>query len=267
MDSEAALRGYVSPRRLRQHRARQAGLASGRKRRACARGRRVGHGRDRQDGLALAYRIQQVPREEFERRFCKLRARQGIRVSERGLETRWVEYRSCMATYRAKGQDFKTTNGQRAEGLRARGRARCPRTVRRAHADLAGMGLLRRAHVRRGGARVGQRDCLRVRLMPSFVPPPSAAGAGAYRPLTAPAPVPKMVAVGERVSAGCAGRARGPAPPAQIVPPDGGRDHQQQHPERESAAATGVVEPEAARRERFEEMWRQARLDQAGDDS
>jgi hypothetical protein len=200
----------------RRSRAAKAGWGTRRRRGYVARGRSAPHERYREHALALAYRVQQISRQEFARRFAELRRSQGVLVSERAEETRWLEYVGCLALYRAKGQDFKTTNGQRAQGLCARGRPRCSRTVQRAHKDLAAMGLLGRAHVRRAGAQAGRRDCLRVRLLPSYVTPPSAAGVRGLRPSLTPAPTADC--------AGFAGREREDrAPPGQIAPPNGGR--------------------------------------------
>lgn len=173
--SEAGDRGFVSPAMERRYRARQAGKASGRARAARAAGRRVGHQRDRAGGLAVAYPVQHITRAKFAERFAALRTAEDKLVSERGLETAWQEYRSCRRCYYACGQDFKTTNGQRSRALELAGRKRCSRTVQRVHHDLAAMGLLQRSHIHRGRAAVGNKDCIRVRLTPSFVTPPTAA--------------------------------------------------------------------------------------------
>lgn len=201
MESEASLRGYTNPKRARSMRARRAGLASGRKRRRLAPSFESRRARQRE--LALNFPVRLVDRREFERRDDVRRAALGIGPSERGTETLWQEYLSCVKAYKAQGQGFLTTNGQRAAALRKRGRPRCERTVRRAHASLTEMGLLRRFHDRRGGSRAGNRDRLRVELVPSFVPPPLAAGSTS------------------------ASRSSDPAPPvgrtALSAPPDGGR--------------------------------------------
>jgi len=216
-ESEASLRGFTSKRERRSTAARRAWRQRRREGYRPA-GRKIGHQRDQHLGLSLAYRIQQINRVEFDKRFEQLRARQERRVSERGRQTVWVEYLSCMAVYRTKGQDFKTTNSQRAAALAARNRPRCSRTIQRVHKDLAEMGLLRRAHVRRGGSRAGRRDCLRVFMTSSFVTPPSAAGAAALRAAIAPAsrPLADKSSLGQTPS-----RDREPALPA-LGPPDGG---------------------------------------------
>lgn len=230
MESEASLRGYPSPKRLRSQRARKAGLASGRKRRDLADPHRR---RVRQRELALNFRVKLVDREDFERRDFARRVLVGLNPNERGTETLWQEYCSCARAYKAQGQGFLTTNGQRAEALRKAGRPRCGRTVRRAHAALAQMGLLRRFHDRRGGSRPGNRDRLRVQFAPSFVPPPSAATATTASPSSA-------VARNGRNSDRCAVRSRGPAPPGQIRPPYGGSGD----PPAEPAGTNGSTQEE-----------------------
>lgn len=192
------------PRRRREI-ARRAGRVSGARRRALARGRRTPHCRDQHEGLALAYRVRQVPRDElrrlFQERICDV---DGIRFSERGFQTLYAEYRAEFTRYRASGQDFQTTNAQRALALAARGRPRCARTVRRTRQRIERMGLIAYHHVRRLGARAGYRDTLRVRLLnPSFVPLPSAARAGK-------AQAPSLPALASTTT-------------ALIAPPDGGR--------------------------------------------
>ena len=221
MDSEASLRGYSSPKRLRSQRARKAGLASGRRRRDLAgpHKRRV-----RQRELALKFPIRLVDRAEFDRLDFARRLQHGIEPNERGTETLWRQYQADVRTYKVKGQGFLTTNGQRAEALRKGGLTRCERTVQRSHAILAEMGLLRRFHDRRGGARAGNRDRLRVQFAPSYVTPPSAAP-------TTPSP---LACVGASrtpsradSSSECAAdgrRDRRPATPARIGPPFGGSD-------------------------------------------
>jgi len=211
-ESEASLRGYTSPKRARSQRARRAGLASGRKRRQLAEPRKR---RVRQRELALKFPVRLIGRPEFERRDFERRLRLGINPNERGTETLWQKYLDNARVYRVKGQGFLTTNGQRAEGMRKAGRPRCERTVQRAHAALAEMGLLRTFHDRRGGARAGNRDRLRVQFAPSFVAPPSAA----------PTASQSDVAVGAshgRNSDRCAIRSHGPAPPGSVRPPYGG---------------------------------------------
>jgi hypothetical protein len=212
MGPEYSRRPYPSPERARQQLARKAGLASGRKRRQLANPQRR---RMRQRELALKFPVRIVDREEFERRDFERRLRAGLNPNERGTETLWQEYQSCVRAFRAQGQGFLTTNGQRAEALCKHGRPRCGRTVQRAHGALREMGLLRRFHDRRGGSRVGNRDRLRIQFAPSFVTPPSAATTAPRRGLAVVAHRPD--------TGGCAARKHGPAPPGLSAPPDGGR--------------------------------------------
>jgi hypothetical protein len=218
-DTEANRIANKTRARNRQLRAKKAAKASANVRAARAKGRRRGHHRDRQEALFTAYRMQQVNLKTFRALDVKRRQDLGIGPSERGTLTLWAEYRSCMGNYRRKGQGFYTTNGQRARALEQDGRPRCNRTVQRAHQQLRAMGLLRRAHVKRGGSRRGERDCLRVNMM-SFVTPPSAAPAKGLRPFTAGASRP----LAEKDSADSIGRNDQPAPPARAAPPEGGRD-------------------------------------------
>jgi hypothetical protein len=213
MDSEASLRGYSSPARARLQRARKAGLASGRKRRELAHPpvRR----RMRQRELALKFPVKLVDRDEFDRREFERRLRLGIAPNARGEETTWLEYENCIRCFKAQGQGFLTTNGQRAEALAKRGRPRCDETIRRQHKILTELGLLRRFHDRRGGARAGNRDRLRVQFAPSYVTPP----------LAAPTTPASQACVGASSpdTGGYAARNHGPAPPGLSAPPDGGR--------------------------------------------
>lgn len=130
-----------------------------------------------------------ICREEFDRRYALLRAAQAGRkigdredqgfVSERGRETRWVAFRTVWRHTRASGTlDFRTTTPQRARAMELAGRARSDRTVQRVHRDLAAMGLVVTRHVHRGRATPGFRDCLHLRLVESYVTPPSAAEEG-----------------------------------------------------------------------------------------
>lgn len=205
----------ASLRRGRYERARRAGIASGAKRRRMADPARR---REQQRELALNFRVRIIDRAEFERRDTARRIRAGIAPNERGTETLWQEYLSCVRCFHAQGQGFLTTNGQRAEALRKAGRPRCGRTVRRAHTALTDMGLLRRFHDRRGGSRPGRKDRLRVQFAPSFVPPPSAAPATTAAPSSAgalPASGRRDCAIGDR-------RLGTAAPPPRIRPPTGG---------------------------------------------
>lgn len=183
--SEAAARGFLNRRQRRSIAAKQ-GWKRRRREGYFPKGRAHNSGRRGRE-LALAYRVQQVNRADFERRWLEDRARKGIQPSARGLQTLWTEYLACMKAYRIKGQDFTTTNARRARALQLAGRPRCTRTVQRAHHTLADMGLLRRHHVKRLGSRVGYRDCVRVCLLNPFVTLPSAAGAGELCSPTAPA--------------------------------------------------------------------------------
>lgn len=236
METEASLRGYTSKRELKRRRARLAGLASGRKRRQLARPR---NRRVRQRELMLHTPIAQAPFSEFAERFERMQEAKGIRVSERGLRTVWAVYCARFSAYRVKNQGFCTTNAQGARALCKRGRPRCARTIRRAHKQLAEMGYLHAHHDRRGGARAGNKDRLRINFMPSFVPPPSAAAAtGASRPSAA--------ASHDSDSDGCAVRGHGPAPPGLSAPATpagaGCAGGQRQHREREGASAVEAVE-------------------------
>jgi hypothetical protein len=204
--SEAAARGFGGAKERRRARARKAGLASGaRRRQMCDPQKR----RVKQRELALNFRVRLVARQEFERRDMQRRIDLGLNPSERGTETLWQEYMSCARAYKAKGQGFVTTNGQRAEALKKAGRPRCERTVRRAHRALAEMGLLRRYHDRRGGAAAGNRDRLRVQFTPIFVPLPSAAKALSPTGRESFSPAPKRGDIQGRTTS--------------AAPPDGGR--------------------------------------------
>lgn len=219
MESEASLRGYVSPKRQRRDRARKAGLASGRKRRQFAQPQKR---RVRQRELALKFPVKLIDRAEFDRRDFARRLAAGLNPNERGTETLWQEYLSCARAYKAQGQGFLTTNGQRSAALHKAGRPRCARTIRRAHAALTEMGLLRRFHDRRGGARAGNRDRLRVQFAPSFVPPPSAAPTTTASQSCVGAHPGRDGTSHNQDCAGRAGRQRGPAPPGSTRPPFGG---------------------------------------------
>lgn len=210
--TEAEARGFSQYKDAKRKQAKKAWECSARKRRPLALAKQPRR-RSCQQDLELIYPVQHISRRELERRDRQWRAREGIQTSERGLETLWQRYRSHMATYRVKGQDFKTTNGQGAQALRARNRARCPRTVQRIDKRLADMGLIQRGHVRRGGSRVGQRDCLRIHLRSPFVTPPTAAAA---RPSGGAA---ATAAVGGFDNTGSAGRDDRSAEPTGVPPP------------------------------------------------
>jgi hypothetical protein len=202
-------------RRARYDRARRAGLASGARRRRMADPARR---REQQRELALNFRVRIIDRAEFDRRDMTRRLAHGLQPNERGTETLWQEYLSCVRCFKAQGQGFLTTNGQRSEALRKAGRPRCERTVRRAHAALAEMGLLRRFHDRRGGSRPGMKDRLRVQFAPSFVPPPSAAPATTASPSSAGA----LTASGRGDCAITDRRSGTAASPPRVRPPTGG---------------------------------------------
>ena len=211
-------------RRARVDLARKAGKASGVRRHRLARGRRVPHARDRGQALALAYPIRQATQAEVHTAYELLCATLDIRVSERGFRTFYGEYVCEMTAYRAKGQDFQTTNAQRAAALASRGRPRCTRTIRRTRRRLEMAGLIAYAHVRRLGARNGYRDTLRVRVLSlKFCPPAFAAGTG--QP-SAACSVPAL----RQFSPGCAGQRSRSASPTGSAPPYGGRNHPPDRP-------------------------------------
>lgn len=149
----------LTKRKRRQ--CRKAGVASGRRRRALARGRRTLQGRE----LPLTWSVRQVTRSEFERLYRRMCARERLPVDTRGLNTAYELYRIEIAAYHAQGQDFETTNGQRQAALLGRGRPRCRRTVQLTRKRLVAMRLIAYCHIRRGGWREGQRDTLRVHVL------------------------------------------------------------------------------------------------------
>ena len=244
----------ASPEQLeRRARARRAGLASGRVRRAridpCAQRRR------RREHLQRAH-VRLVDREEFERRDYARRLAAGLEPNARGTETLWQLYRADARALQAKGQGFLTTNGQRARALEHAGRPRCARTVQRAHQALHQMGLLRTFHDRRGLMRPGRRDRLRVQFAPSYVAPPSAAPTAPQRGLA--------------VGAGTASIARpagAESDQAGSAPPGGGRTgtpplraahggDQEEGPGRSGEApAPEDLDAIAAAEERFRARW------------
>ena len=141
---------------------RRAGKASGRVRKRLAKRRRTLRGHE----LPLVWRVRQITRTDFERAYRRMCAKEGLVYDTRGLHTAYELYRIEWAAYRAQGQDFQTTNGQRSRALALRGRARCRRTVQRTRRRLQAMGLLAYTHIRRGGWRPGQKDSLRVHVIP-----------------------------------------------------------------------------------------------------
>lgn len=145
-------------------------LLTNRKRAACQRGGR-NSGRSRRAMAADRRRaeggwfVRQVTREQFDALYAGMCEREGIPDDPRGRNTAYTLYRVEAAAWRAKGQDFETTNGQRTVALNSRGRERQRRTVQRTRKRLEAMGLLRYSHIRRCGARAGHRDSLRVHFM------------------------------------------------------------------------------------------------------
>ena len=183
--------------------------------------RKVKHKRSRADALADKYRVPRTSKKRFVRLWSAWVEAHGINVSDRGLETAWMIYRSERALYDREGQHFRTTNGQRARALDIRGRARCTRTIQRHHRRLERMGFIRVVHVMKSKALKGDRDCLQVTLLhgKSFVTPPTGALAGGTSSLALASACSPTLAP---ATAGDAGR----DPPDQLAPPDGGRDQQ-----------------------------------------
>lgn len=215
--------------------ARRGGRASGVKRRQLARGRQTPHARTRAQALSLLHPIRQVTFADFERRYAAFCAQSGIPFDRRGLNTTYELYRVEMAAYRAQGQLFETTNGQRQGALSSRGRPRCRRTVQYTRKRLVAMGLVSYEHMRRGSVTAGRwvpgprKDTLRVELL---APGRSRREANCTPPTGA----------GSRASSVL------PAVPANdrndlLPPPIGGRDDQ-------------PASPAATERERLEEAIR-----------
>jgi len=175
--------------------AQKAAKASAKVRKENARERQVKHLRSRSQATAIAYPVRHISLKTFRELDARRREELGIQPSERGTMTLWAEYRSCMRCYSAKEQGFLTSNGQRARALKKAGRPRCTRTIQRAHHELTRMGLLRRYHIKRSGARriKNELDCLSIHMQqPKFCHPAvgstsKATGltAGANRPLAA----------------------------------------------------------------------------------
>ena len=170
---------------------RRGGIASGIRRRQLAQGRRTPHARSRAQALGLLHPVRQIGAEQFERLYRAMCEREGLTFDRRGLNTVYALYRTEMAAYRAQGQCFETTNGQRQDALRNRGRERCRRTVQRNRKRLEAMGLVSYEHIKRGYVKDGawragaRKDTLRVELLPApcegrvrraNVTPPSGAG-------------------------------------------------------------------------------------------
>ena len=147
-------------RELARRNGRRGGLASGKRRRALARGRRPARRRTRQTALALQYKQHQLTRKEFARRYREIRPT----GNERGLETAWTEYMSLFTAYRCQGQHYRTTNGQRAIALFRRGRPRCRRQIQRVHRLLEEMGVAKISHYKDQRDRPGHKDCLVVEM-------------------------------------------------------------------------------------------------------
>lgn len=236
--ARAAKQRRLTERKRRQ--CRKAGRASGRVRRQLARGRRTIDGVE----LELKWDVRQVTRDEFTRLYEAMCAREGVPCDPRGENTAYTLYAVEMAAYRAQGQDFETTNGQRSAALSSRGRPRARRTVQRTRARLAAMGLVRYHHLRRSGpARVpGQLDTLRVHLLPrrrgwcvANDTPPS--GAERYAPS------------GLARSACSRGSDVDHGPPDEVAPPSAADDAG-------AAAPPATEEEELERQLSFEALWR-----------
>ncbi len=75
--------------------------------------------------------------------------------------TSFLIYRQDLAVARREGS-AQTTGPQRVRGLEKAGRVRCKRTVQRQRRRLERMGLMRYGHIKRKGAKEGERDSLRV---------------------------------------------------------------------------------------------------------
>lgn len=179
-------------RAQRSHQARVAGKASARARRARSvypNRRKAPHSRSRQRALALAYPVRQLTRTQFDR----LYEQTFDYVNDRGRATTYELYRAHLAAYRARSQNFRTTNAQQARALGNRGRPRCSRTVQRQRARLVEMGLVQYTRVRRQAALPQDRDvCLSVCLLipgvaRTYVTPPSGAGTAPLRVAVLPA--------------------------------------------------------------------------------
>lgn len=136
------------------------GLASGRRRRQLARGRRPARRRTRQEAICLTYQHRQLNREQFAAVYRRVRPTGNLR----GLETAWQHYQGLFTRYRCDGQHYRTTNGQRQLALTARGRARCRRQVQRLNRLMAEMGLAAVSHYRDQRDTPGHRDCLVVEI-------------------------------------------------------------------------------------------------------
>lgn len=150
---------------------RRGGLASGKKRRQLARGRRSPNARRRPQALSLGKRIKQLSAEQFERLYADMCSREALPFDRRGLNTAYELYRVEMAAYRGQGQLFETTNAQRSRALETRGRRRERRSVQYTRKRLELMGLVSYEHLRRGFVCEGRwrpgprRDSLRVELI------------------------------------------------------------------------------------------------------
>ena len=177
MSSAACFGGDYAPgglttqakqRALARRNGRKGGLASGVKRRQLARGRRLPRRRTRHEALSLAYRHRQLTQAELYRRYeleWPRPERPTAAVAwEKGRETLWEHYRSVFTGFRAQGQHYRTTNGQRGAALALRGRPRSRRTVQRLNRKLDLLGVAHVGHYKDQGARPGHKDCLVVEI-------------------------------------------------------------------------------------------------------
>jgi len=188
---------------------------------------------------------------EFEERFRAFQAARGVRFSRRGCRTVYVVYLGLCRRQRGCGEwRFETTNAQRATAMRQLGRERCERTVQRAHRLLGAMGLAAVEHVRRGGATAGFRDCLRVRIIASFVTPPFG---GQRRGLRPTPPLPRTALSAPPAAAG------GRPPPLRGGGNGNGHVGNEEEEPDEATRARWIAQAAvriAVRRARFEELLR-----------
>jgi hypothetical protein len=180
--------GGLTPRAQRRARARKAGLASGRKRRQLARGRRHPHRRTRQDALRLHYPHRQIRRERFEELYWQVRPN----GNTRGLETAHRHYVGLFRRYRVSGQHYATTNRERMRALAHAGRPRCRRQVQYLNRLMGQMGLAHVGWKHNQRDTPGHRDHLVVEINSPLrahknCTPPTGAGTGPLRGPAVPA--------------------------------------------------------------------------------
>lgn len=167
----------LTTRSKRRATGRRGGLASGRKRRQLARGRRVPHARSREQALALSYRHRQLTETQFRTLYFRVRPT----GYEAGYRTALEHYRSLFRCYRHAGQHYKTTNQQRGAALSSCGRPRCRRQIQRLNRLMEQMGLAHVIHFKDQRATPGHKDCLVVEIRSGSlknVTPPTGAGTG-----------------------------------------------------------------------------------------